>query len=65
MMAIRKKQKKEHGLTLNTGGIPIVRMDRETVGSLGKKLRSTDEEVEKLKTALAKLIQRVDDLEDA
>ncbi len=62
-MATRKAKKKHHGMTLNTAGIPILRMDRETTSSLSKKLRSTDAEIEKLKTRLSQVEQRLEVLE--
>ncbi len=62
-MAIRKVKKKEHGMTLNRSDIPITRMDRESGSGLSKKLQAAETEIEKLKTRLSEIEERLDALE--
>jgi hypothetical protein len=64
-MTIHKEQKKkERGTFLSTVPIEIVNMDRDTVSSLGAKLRSANAEIEKLKARLLALEERVEELEE-
>jgi hypothetical protein len=63
-MAIHKVNRKQRGTMLNTGGIPILRLDRDTVLSLSKKLRSALADIEKLKTDVLNLQERVRELEE-
>jgi TolA-binding protein len=61
-MAVHKVGKKR-GLVLNNQPFKVVNTDRETVASLGSKLRSAISEIEKLKERLNALEEKVEELE--